>query len=225
MIIVVILHRLDDRLVAVRCQAERAVEHREQHRAERADRRGLGRRAPSPAGSSPSTAKIMNTGGTRLRAVIQSFCAASGGSPGSGGMRGPAARLHHAEREDVDEVQPRHDEAREQPCRTGGRRPTRWRSARCTTATTDGGMIVPSEPPAQIVPRDERLVVGVAQHHRDGEQPDHRLGGADHARRRGEDDAHDDGRRARARRAGAASRCGSPRTAGRRCRSAPAWRP
>ena len=36
----------------------------------------------------PSTAKIINSGGTKLRVLIQSF-SPNPGSPGSGGMRGP----------------------------------------------------------------------------------------------------------------------------------------
>ena len=40
----------------------------------------------------PSTAKIMNSGGTRLRVVIHSF-SPKPGSPGSGGMRGPFSGL------------------------------------------------------------------------------------------------------------------------------------
>ena len=62
-----------------------------------------------------------------------------------------------------------------------------------TTASTDGGMMVPSAPPAQMTPRDQALVVAVAQHGRDRQQPDHGLGGADHPARRREDHAHDDG--------------------------------
>ena len=90
-----------------RLPGEVAVEHRQQDRRRCAPIAAASVGEAQPSRIEPSTAKIMITGGTRLRAVIHSFCDEASGRPGSRGMRGPELRLHDAEDEDVDEVQAR----------------------------------------------------------------------------------------------------------------------
>ena len=55
--------------------------------------------------------------------------------------------------------------------------------------TTDGGMIVPSDPPAQYRSGNQFLVVVVFHHRRNRDQANHGFGCADHTAGRGEHDA------------------------------------
>src|SRR5690606_30530421 len=103
-----------------------------------------------PSRIDPSTAKIMKTGGIRLVEVIQSL-RANGGSSGSGGILGPIRGLTTQRIR----MYVRYSAPMSRPGNTMPyiRSPTdRSASGPMTITTTDGGMMVPSEPPAQMVP-------------------------------------------------------------------------
>src|SRR5688572_28183584 len=112
--------------------------------------------AAQPSMIEPSTAKIIRNGGTRACAVIQTL-RASGGSYGTGGTRGPYNGLIvHSTK-----MYTRYRPAMMKPGKIipTSRSPTDTSATGpSTTTTTEGGMMVPSEPPAQIVPQISGLL-------------------------------------------------------------------
>src|SRR5688500_19043124 len=112
--------------------------------------------AAQPSMIEPSTAKIMRSGGTSACAVMASL-RPSGGSSGAGGTRGPNEGLIRQSRKMYTRYRP----AMMKPGKImpTSRSPTDTSATGpSTTTTTEGGMMVPSEPPAQIVPQMSGLL-------------------------------------------------------------------
>src|SRR5918995_1538587 len=107
--------------------------------------------AAHPRMMEPSTAKIIRNGGTSACAVIHSL-RESGGSSGPGGTRGPYDGLMAYSTK----MYTRYRLAMIRPGKImpTSRSPTETSATGpSTTTTTEGGMMVPSEPPAQMVPQ------------------------------------------------------------------------